>query len=118
MEPINPAEWEVRVRTPGKYQGEPAWVSFMWETVVLCGFDDARVDLGAFEEGPEVSIVTLDDEVRAAFPGAPERAALYEDEQGFVRRADLAKALALLADDRMSATMAGEWDPDDHDGRA
>lgn len=92
---INASEWAERVKGPGKYEGEPAWVAFAWEEIVLGGCADDELDV----DGITVSLVTLDAEVRAAFPDAPERAALYCREDGFVCQADYDRALALHAEE-------------------
>lgn len=103
MGDIDPAEWAERVKGPGKYEGEPAWVAFAWEEIVLHGFARTEEEI----DGYFVSFVDLDDEIRAAFPDAPEHAALYQRDDGFVCRADYAKCMRIVAESQ------GDDDSDD-----
>ncbi len=93
MEKIDAEIWRERVKGPGKYEGEPAWVAFAWEEIVLDGNTDTRT-----VDGTDFEIVKLGADVRAAFPDAPERAALYQRTDGFVCRADLAEVLSAPED--------------------
>lgn len=95
--PIDPKEWEERVSHPGRYEGEPAWVAFAWEEIVMHGF--ARDEI----EDPDaaevwISLVDLDEEIREAFPDAPEHAALYVRDDGFVCRADYDAVMRIVAE--------------------
>lgn len=94
---INAAEWAERVKGPGKYEGEPAWVAFAWEEIVLSGC--ARDEItDPDDEETTISIVDLDEEIRAAFPDAPEHAALYERSDGFVCRADYDAVMRIVTE--------------------
>lgn len=104
---IDPTLWAERVKGPGKYEGEPAWVAFAWEEIVLMGC--SRDDLtDPDNEEITISLVDLDSEVREAFPDAPEHAALYERSDGFVCRADYEECLVLLVENEIAALDAGE----------
>lgn len=101
-EPIDPALWAERVKGPGMYESEPAWVAFAWEEIVLSGF--ARDDIqDPDDEERTISIVDLDDEIRAAFPDAPEHAALYQRGDGFVCRADYDAVMRVIVETESAA---------------
>ncbi len=103
-----PGKYEIAreaVKGPGKYESEPAWVAFAWEEIVLHGC--AREDLtDPDDEERTISLVDLDEEIRAAFPDAPEHAALYQRSDGFVCRADYDACMRFVAELRFVAESA------------
>lgn len=71
--------YEDDVRRPGKFEGEPAYVPYLWERVLN---GDGELD----DEDEQVTSVGIDEEDRLMFPDlkAYERVALRETDSGFV----------------------------------
>lgn len=69
--------------SPGKFEGQPAWLPPFWEAV-LDGFCD-----GEYEEpdGTMVAVFELDDQDKQRFPimAKSHELEVWEDGQGFVR---------------------------------
>lgn len=78
------AEYEARGRRPGKFQGEPGYAVWLWETRVMEGLADDRADTST----TEISAIFVTDEDRAEWPAlsAFGVVALWESDTGFVYR--------------------------------
>lgn len=82
---------------PGRYEGEPAWVVYVWEEIILNGGADEEITLGAAPDGDggvPYAIVKVDDEIRRRFPAIADEGpevCLYQRDDGFVCRADAAE---------------------------
>lgn len=72
-----------RIRSPGKYEGEPVYVPFFWEKALDGWADDQDKDGG-------VIFIVMPEE-RRAWPelGSKRVIGLREDDQGFVREFDV-----------------------------
>lgn len=70
------------ITTPGKFEGEPAWVALLWE-MGLEGFYDAEED-GVYYFDIDAELA---EEIPALANHEGGRVAIYEDSAGFVYHA-------------------------------
>lgn len=95
------AKWEEYVRGPGKFQGEPAWVGYLYECWLDGGSDETEhfcddLDESSDDDGYTESLpcsdcgcvewYDVDDDMRAIFPelSGTTRVGFSEDSNGFV----------------------------------
>lgn len=69
------------IREPGKFEGEPTYVPYLWD-VVMDGFSDTT----AYDGDTPVDILIIDSDDVAKFPDLKGiyAVAVWESEQGFV----------------------------------
>lgn len=70
------------ITNPGKYEGEPLYVPYLWEEYVLHGFEQETISAGR----ESVEIVEVTDDIVEEFPELEgvEYVSLAQSNQGFV----------------------------------
>lgn len=84
-----PMQHTATIKTPGKFEGEPVYTLYYWDTVVMSGFAENEYDCDCPTEICDcfgVARVDLDDHDREAFPDLDGYTAIYlrETDKGFV----------------------------------
>lgn len=83
------------ITTPGKYEGEPLYVPYLWEEYVLYGFAEETITAGR----ESVEIVEITDDIVEEFPELEgvEYVSLAQSNQGFVSAEELENESDLVA---------------------
>ncbi len=82
------ADYVKTVSTPGKFEGEPAYVPYFWEYILDTGSGDDEI----WENDVPVDVLIVDKHDRTTFPELAdvEVVLIWENDQGFVLHRDFA----------------------------